>query len=322
MAYIEIKELKVDFLFGKKVLQAVRGVDFELNRGELLAIVGESGSGKSVTAMSLLQLNGKNSVSYGDVLFEGKCVFNLTKKNLIEYRKNNFGVIFQEPGSSFDPIYTIGKCFYETFRVSNSKIKKSESDKRAIKLLSEVHISNPESRLNNYPHQFSGGMLQRVMIALSLANNPKILVADEPTTALDVTIQSGIIKLLLELKEKRKLSILFITHDLGLVSAIADRIIVMYGGLILEVGSASEVLLSPRSPYTKELLASMPKAGAHYKDGELQTIAGVVPNPLKPEAGCPFAPRCKVVIKKCETQLPPMINAEDNRSFRCFNPIK
>ncbi len=314
---INVNNLMVEFKTGERSIKAVRGIDFSLKEGELLAIVGESGSGKSVSAMSLLNLNGYTAKTSGEIYLNNKNLLDLKAKEIQEIRRSEFGFIFQEPSTSFDPIYDIGKTFFETFRLVEPKISKKESDKRAITLLEEVHIDDAAERLKNYPHQFSGGMLQRIMIALALANNPRILIADEPTTALDVTIQGEIISLIMEQKRKRNLSIIFITHDLALVSSISDRIIVMYGGLVMETGTPSAMFLSPKSPYTKGLLESIPREGSHYTLRDLPVIPGNVISPFETLPGCPFAPRCFKKTDRCERELP-----EYENSVRCFHPLK
>lgn len=223
-------------------------------------------------------------------------------------------MIFQEPSRSFDPIYSIGKTFEETFRAKEPALPRAEARRRATRLLGEVHIPRAEERLANFPHQFSGGMLQRIMIALALANDPDILIADEPTTALDVTIQAQIVGLLEELKRRRGLSLIFISHDLRLVSRIADRILVMYGGLVFEFGETEEVLERPRSPYTRSLLDSVPEWGSHYAAKRLATIPGSVPDPVRPEPGCPFAPRCPLAQEACGEGVPPLVEVPEGET--------
>ncbi len=284
-----------------------------------MGIVGESGSGKSVTTISMLNLLPKNAIVSGEILYKNENIFDYSKKRLQNFRGKNIGMIFQEPGRSFDPIYSIEKTFKETLLTHNKGISKNEIYDISLKLLKEVHIPQPEERLQNFPHQFSGGLLQRVMIALALSCNPEVLIADEPTTALDVTIQSQIVALLLELQKIRKISIIFISHNLSLISNISDRIIVMYGGLIMEEGKTKDVLSSPKHPYTKALLKSMPKFGDHYRDNRLLSIEGNVPNPLKIGAGCPFAPRCSYALELCKKEIPQIVSKPHN--YRCFVDI-
>jgi peptide/nickel transport system permease protein len=306
---LSVRGLTVSFRTGEGLLQAVRGLDYSVARGQCLGIVGESGSGKSVCATAALGLLDKSADVRGSIEIDGRLLSELTDEQKRLLRGRAISIIFQEPSRSFDPIYSIGKTFEETIRAKEASVSAAECRSRAVKLLGEVHIPRAEERLKNFPQQFSGGMLQRIMIALALANDPEILVADEPTTALDVTIQAQIVGLLRELQVKRGLSLIFISHDLRLVAQIADRIMVMYGGLVLELGDAEEVLRHPRSPYTRALLDSVPEWGSHYSAGNLISIAGAVPNPVRPEPGCPFAPRCGLVQDVCRARLPDLLEA-------------
>jgi oligopeptide/dipeptide ABC transporter ATP-binding protein len=319
---LEATNLSVDFATSKGILYAVRGVDLRLQEGELLGIVGESGSGKSVTAHALLRLiPGNGSISGGSVRYRGEDIFSFGREGLRSYRGGEVSMIFQEPGRSFDPIYSVGKAMEETIRAHAPDLDTDTVQKRSVELLKEVHIPFPEERLSNFPHQFSGGLLQRIMIALALASDPKVLIADEPTTALDVTIQAGIIDLLVELKHKRNLAIIFITHNLGLIGAIADRIAVMYHGLVLEQGPAGQVLNHPHHPYTRALLDSILPFGQHHSDEPLKVVRGTVPDPHRPEPGCPFAPRCPLVRDECTAAVPPLVE-EAGREHRCVVPGK
>ena len=301
--FLSVENLHVTFdLFrGKKSIKifAVRGISYKMDRGEILGIVGESGSGKSVSSTAIPGLHGENASVEGKIFFEGTELTSLDKKQLRQFRGKKIGYIFQEPGRSFDPLQNIGSVFEETLRNSNPEITGEECEAKTIELLKEVGLPNPEKRLKNFPHQFSGGQLQRISIALSLAQNCDLLIADEPTTALDVTIQAQIVELLADLRKTRKLSIIFISHNIDLVASLCDRIIVMYGGLIMETGPSKEIIENPRHPYTKALLASSPKFGTSYRDHELHAISGRVTDPAKPEAGCPFAPRCSLASEKC-----------------------
>ncbi len=316
---LEIDNLKVEFATGQGPLHAVRGVTFELQEGEVLGVVGESGSGKSVTAHAILRLlPGNGAITGGDIRFQGSSVLAYPPPVLRSYRGPKVSIIFQEPGRSFDPIYTIGKALEETLRAHNPEMPDTEVQARSIRLLKETHVPYAEQRLHNYPHQFSGGLLQRVMIALALASDPDVLIADEPTTALDVTIQAQIIDLLLELKSRRNLAIVFITHNLALISEIADRILVMYGGLVMEYGAAREVLDRPRHPYARALLASILSLGEHYSEQALQTVRGGTPDPRRPEPGCPFAPRCPLATAQCRDAVPPLL--DDGTQHRCIVP--
>ena len=320
---LEIHNLTVQFsvLRGHErvSVEAVRGVSFTMKNGETLGIVGESGSGKSVTVQSIPGLLPKSTERAGSVLYEGKEILNLSTEELRQYRGKKIGMIFQEPGRSYDPLQNMGKVFFETFRNSAPGITKEASDTKAAALLGEVGLEGGMERLSNFPHQFSGGQLQRIGIALALAEECELLIADEPTTALDLTIQKQIMELLKSLRASRNLSIIFISHDIDLVADIADRIIVMYGGLVMESGSASQITGSPRHPYTKALLASSPRFGSHYTEGALVSIPGKVTDPAKPESGCPFAPRCAEARPECGAAIPPLAAGRDGE-LRCVIP--
>ena len=277
----------------------VRGVSFDLSRGEILGIVGESGSGKSVSTTAIPGLLPANAQATGSIFFEGVDLMGLAPSQLREYRGKRIGLIFQEPGRSFDPLQSIGKVFWETFRNSQPDITREESDRKAVALLQEVELPDPEGRLKAYPHQFSGGQLQRIGIALALAQNCQLLIADEPTTALDVTIEAQIVSLLLRLKEERGLSVIFISHDIHLVGRISDRIAVMYGGKIMETGSSQQILASPHHPYTQALIAATPEFGSHYTTQRMASIPGQVSDPTRPLPGCPFQPRCQFAKEEC-----------------------
>lgn len=282
-------------------IHSVRGVSFSMSKGEILGIVGESGSGKSVTTTAIPGLLGANALVEGKMYYDGVDLTSVSQKELRAYRGKKIGLIFQEPGRSFDPLQNIGSVFFETLRNSNPQITKEDADKEAVRLLSETGLPDPQSRLKNYPHQFSGGQLQRIGIALALAQGCELLIADEPTTALDVTIQAQIVELLAALRKSRGLSIIFISHNIDLVAQLSDSIIVMYGGMIMEQGTAEQITQNPRHPYTQALLASSPKFGTHYTHGKLASIHGRVTDPAHPESGCPFAPRCAYAIAECNT---------------------
>ena len=291
-------------------IQAVRGVTFSMKRGEILGIVGESGSGKSVSTTAISGLLPGNAFVEGRIFFKGIELTSLSQDQFRELRGRKIGCIFQEPGRSFDPLQSIGNVFAETFRNSEPELSKEECKKRAVELLNEVGLPDAEKRLKNFPHQFSGGQLQRISIALSLAQGCDLLIADEPTTALDVTIQAQIVELLADLRNKRGLSIIFISHNIDLVASLCDNIIVMYGGLIMEKGISAQIIKNPRHPYTKALLASTPKFGSHYTEQELSSIPGRVTDPASPEPGCPFAPRCGFKKGECEKE-----------NFKCYKMI-
>lgn len=291
-------------------IQAVRGVTFSMKCGEILGIVGESGSGKSVSTTAISGLLPGNAFVEGRIFFKGIELTSLSQDQFRELRGRKIGCIFQEPGRSFDPLQSIGNVFAETLKNSEPELSKEECKKRAVELLNEVGLPDAEKRLKNFPHQFSGGQLQRISIALSLAQGCDLLIADEPTTALDVTIQAQIVELLADLRNKRGLSIIFISHNIDLVASLCDNIIVMYGGLIMEKGTSAQIIKNPRHPYTKALLASTPKFGSHYTEQELSSIPGRVTDPASPVPGCPFAPRCSFKKDECEKE-----------NFRCYKMI-
>ena len=319
-ALLAVNDLAVTFsvLRGRDFvgIHAVRGLSFTLQKGETLGIVGESGSGKSVSVLAIPGLLPNSASISGSVCYEGKELAGLGVRALREYRGKKIGIIFQEPGRSFDPLQNIGSVFLETFRNSEPEITKEESAKRAAALLEETGLDNGRERLINFPHQFSGGQLQRIGIALALAQGCELLIADEPTTALDLTIQKQITELLKTLRRTRNISIIFISHDIDLVAEISDRIMVMYGGLVMESAGAAEIIGSPRHPYTKALLAASPRFGSHYSKEPLLTIPGKVSDPANPEPGCPFAPRCTQTRPECAQTVPSLL-AENGRELRC-----
>jgi peptide/nickel transport system permease protein len=320
---LNVRDLQVDFsvLRGREKIsvQAVRGVSFTLDRGEILGIVGESGSGKSVSTQAIPALLPGNASVSGSVLYEGKELMGLSIKGLREYRGKKIGMIFQEPGRSYDPLQNMESVFLETFRNSYPKITREETREKAVALLKEAGLDGGLERLQNFPHQFSGGQLQRIGIALALAQGCELLIADEPTTALDVTIQKQIIDLLKTLRQTRKISIIFISHDIDLVADISDRILVMYGGLMMESGKSKDMISTPLHPYTKALLAASPQFGSHYSRSRLEVIPGKVSDPTKPEPGCPFAPRCSQSSPECAAGIPAPSLTGENHAVRCVN---
>jgi peptide/nickel transport system permease protein len=311
---LEVRDLEVRFSVfrgpAKTTIQAVRGVSFSLNRGEILGIVGESGSGKSVATQSIPGLLPHNAACGGSIRFEGKELRGLDVPGLREYRGKRIGMIFQEPGRSYDPLQNMEKVFLETFRNQNPKLSREAAVERAAALLGETGLENSRERLPNFPHQFSGGQLQRIGIALALAQSAEFLIADEPTTALDVTIQKQIIDLLKSLRKSRGLTIIFISHDIDLVADLSDRIMVMYGGLVMESGPSKRILERPQHPYTTALLAASPRFGSHYSRERLFSIPGKVTDPAHPEPGCPFAPRCALAEGRCTKGVPPLLSEE------------
>ncbi len=303
---LEVKDLDVRFATEDGVVRAVDGVSFELERGKVLGIVGESGSGKSVTAMTLMGLTrGVNARFEGEVLYKGTDLLQVSDRDMQKYRGNELGMIFQDPMTSLNPVYRIGEQIVEAIR-AHEPIDKPAARKRAIELLHQVGIPNPESRVDDFPHQFSGGMRQRAMIAMALSCNPSILIADEPTTALDVTIQAQIVELIGRLKEEFNSAVIFITHDLGVIAEIADEIIVMYAGRVVEQGSKRDVFYDPQMPYTWGLLGSIPRLD-RPKPERLHTIKGMPPSLINPPEGCKFRPRCPHAFEKC-TEEPALEN--------------
>ncbi|WP_261132571.1 ABC transporter ATP-binding protein [Bacillus sp. Marseille-Q3570] len=314
---LEIKNLHVSFDTFAGEVQAVRGVDIKLQKGETLAIVGESGSGKSVTSKSIMRLipNPPGRIKEGQILFQGKDLAQYSERQMQKIRGSEISMIFQDPMTSLNPTMTVGKQIMEGLRI-HQKMSKSQATARALELLKLVGIPNAEARLKQYPHQFSGGMRQRVVIAIALACNPKILIADEPTTALDVTIQAQILDLMRDLQDKTGTAIILITHDLGVVANAAQRVAVMYGGQIVETGTVDEIFYKPKHPYTWGLLASMPKLGA---DGsELIAIPGSPPDLSDPPKGCPFAARCPHAMKVCIDHMPDATEVSGTHKAACW----
>ena len=307
---LEVKDLELGFNTYAGQVQALRGVDFHLNKGETLAIVGESGSGKSVTIKAVTKLLAANAVvKGGSITYKGQDILNMGDKEFSVLRGNEISLIFQDPLSSLDPVMKIGKQITETLRIK-LKMSKEEAKKRAIELMAAVGIPEPEKRYNEYPFQFSGGMRQRIVIAIALACNPEVLICDEPTTALDVTIQSQILELIKEIQEKNHLSVIFITHDLGVVANVADRVCVMYAGKIVETGTVEEVFYDPRHPYTWSLLTSMPSLATTQGD-KLTVIPGTPPNMVHPPKGDAFAARNPYALKIDFEEQPPMFKISD-----------
>ncbi|MBD1383054.1 ABC transporter ATP-binding protein [Metabacillus arenae] len=307
---LEIKDLHISFHTFAGEVQAIRGVDIDLYKGETLAIVGESGSGKSVTTKSIMRLlpESNSEIKKGEILFNGRNLAKLSNKEMQKIRGKDISMIFQDPMTSLNPTMKVGKQIMEPI-VKHQKLSKSAAKERAIDLLKLVGIPNPEARFDQYPHQFSGGMRQRVVIAIALACNPKVLIADEPTTALDVTIQAQILELMKDLQKKIDTSIIFITHDLGVVANVADRVAVMYGGKIVETGTVDEVFYNPQHPYTWGLISSMPSLDTD--DEELYAIPGTPPDLLNPPKGDSFAPRNEFVMKIDLEEQPPMFKVSD-----------
>lgn len=315
---LEVKDLHVSFTTYGGEVKAVRGVNFNLYKGETLAIVGESGSGKSVTVKALMGLipNPPGRIAQGEMLFAGKDLVKLKEKEMQQIRGKEMSMIFQDPMTSLNPTMKVGKQIMEGL-IKHQKLSKAAAKERAIELMKMVGIALPEIRINQYPHQFSGGMRQRVVVAIALACNPKILIADEPTTALDVTIQAQILEMMKELQHKIDTSIIFITHDLGVVANVADRVAVMYGGQIVEIGTVDEIFYDPRHPYTWGLLASMPSLDTDDKT-ELVAIPGTPPDLIAPPKGCPFAPRNAYALAIDHEEPPPYFQVSETHFVKSW----
>jgi oligopeptide/dipeptide ABC transporter ATP-binding protein len=319
---LDVRDLKVQFATEDGLVRAVDGVSFDLGRGEVLGIVGESGSGKSVTAMTLLGLTrDRNTRFEGEVLYKGQDVLKMNEDELQTVRGNEMGMIFQDPMTSLNPVYRIGQQICEAIQV-HENVDKGAARRRAIELLRQVGIPNPDVRVDDFPHQFSGGMRQRAMIAMSLSCNPDVLIADEPTTALDVTIQAQILELIDRLKDDFNSAVILITHDLGVVADLADKIAVMYAGRIVESGSTRQLFYDPQMPYTWGLLGSIPRLD-RPKPERLHSIEGQPPSLINLPGGCRFRPRCPHAFEKCreEPELDNRVEEPGHRD-RCWLPVE
>ena len=315
---LEVKDLKVSFFTPAGEVQAVGGISYDLNYGEVMGIVGESGSGKSVEAysiMGLLQSPGK--VIGGSITFEGEDVLAKTKEEMTEFRGNKVAMIFQNPMTCLNPVYTIGNQLTEALRAHNKDISKAEAEEKAMEMLELVGINNVKKRMKQYPHEFSGGMRQRVMIAMGLICSPQLLIADEPTTALDVTIQAQIHDRMKDLQKKTHMGFVFITHNLGVVAEICDRVSVMYAGRIVEQGPVNDIFYKPSHPYTRGLLRSMPRVDADSYE-RLIPIEGTPVDMLNPPEGCPFAPRCEECMHICLKKKPPYVEIGEGHKSACW----
>lgn len=322
MALLEVKHLHTFFKTRKGIVKAVNDVSYSLEQGRTIGIVGESGSGKSVSAMSILRLlDGNGYIDSGEVIFEGQDLTKLKIDELYKIRGDKISVIFQEPMTSLNPVFTIKKQIAEPFIIHRG-MKKKQAEQEVIKMLEAVQIPNPEAVARQYPHQLSGGMRQRVMIAMALACRPKILIADEPTTALDVTIQAQILRLMNDLQRENGTSIIFITHDLGVINEMADDVVVMYCGQVVEQSSARVIFTDCKysHPYTEGLMYSIPRLEDMSK--RLEPIPGAVPHPLALPKGCKFAPRCKYCTQKCVDEEPSLQEIVSGQFIRCFYPEK
>ena len=323
MALLEIRGLKTHFNTEDGWLHAVDGVDLTIDAGETLCVVGESGCGKSVTAMSVLKLlpMPPGRIVAGQVLWQGRDLVPLSDAEMNKIRAKEIAIVFQEPMTSLNPVYTVGEQIAESIRLHGGLSRKAALE-RAVEMLHLVKIPTPGKRVNDYPHQFSGGMRQRVMIAIALACNPKLLIADEPTTALDVTIQAQILDLLSELKAEFGMAVMLITHAMGVVAEVAQRVVVMYAGKVVEEASVGALFATPRHPYTQGLIRSIPRVDtAALHKFRLVTIAGTVPKLINPPEGCRFAPRCQHAIAACTTATPPLREAAPGHKVACIREV-
>ncbi|MCS6889449.1 ABC transporter ATP-binding protein [Chloroflexus sp.] len=312
---LRVEGLKTYFFTEDGVVQAVDGVDFTLRRGETLGIVGESGSGKSVTSLSIMRLvSPPGRIVEGKIIFDGIDLLSLDPEEMRKIRGDRIAMIFQQPTTALNPVFRVGDQIIETLEIHQG-LKGEEAQKRCIELLSMVGLPDPQRRMRQYPHELSGGQCQRVMIAMALACNPELLIADEPTTALDVTIQAQILDLMRELREKIETAIMLITHDMGVIAEMADSVVVMYAGQVVEYADVQSLFSDPKHPYTRGLLNSMPVLGDERE--ELEVIPGTVPSLINPPKGCRFASRCSKRFEKCD-QPPPMIELGANRRVRCW----
>ena len=316
-ALLEIRSLSTHFLTDDGVVRAVENVSLEIYPGEILSLVGESGCGKSVTGLSVLRLipTPPGKIVSGAVLFDGRDLLTLEEKDMERVRGNDISMVFQEPMTSLNPVFTIGDQIMEAILL-HQKVDKREARRKAIEMLDRVKIPSPEVRIDSYPHQLSGGMRQRAMIAMALSCQPKLLIADEPTTALDVTIQAEVLRLLKEIQREMGMSVMLITHDLGVVSEIADRVVVMYAGRIVESGPIDSIFGGMRHPYTRGLLESIPHLEERRK--RLNAIPGQVPNPMDLPSGCKFHPRCHLRIDECQREEPPLFPVNGDHFSRCI----
>lgn len=315
---LQVEGLQTHFRTNSGIVRAVDGVSFEMSEGDSVGIVGESGCGKSVTSLSIMRLiDSPGWIAGGRILFRGKDIASISDGGMRKIRGDDISMVFQEPMTSLNPVFTIGNQVAEVIRV-HRKVSKKGANTRAIELLNLVGIPNAATRVKEYPHNFSGGQRQRIMIAMALANDPDLLILDEPTTALDVTIQAQILELVKDLQTRVNTAVMLITHDLGVVAEMSKRVIVMYAGRVVEDGDVVSVLKDPLHPYTKGLLASMPSLGR--KGQRLNVITGAVPNPLRMPAGCKFAPRCPFVMPRCHNEEPELkpVTGAAHRKVRCW----
>jgi oligopeptide/dipeptide ABC transporter ATP-binding protein len=319
-ALLSVQDLRVQFWTARGTIHAVNGVSFDVAPGETLGIVGESGCGKSVTSLAVLGLLPRAGRAVGGrAIFEGRDLIGLSDAQLRRIRGKEIAMIFQDPMTSLNPVLTIGRQIREALE-THFDLEKDECERRAAELLDRVGIPSANARLRDYPHQFSGGMRQRAMIAMALACEPKVLIADEPTTALDVTIQAQILELLRELVSERDTALILITHDLGVVAGMCERVNVMYAGMFMETGSAEQVFARPRNPYTLGLLQSVPRLDM-ARQTQLRTIEGNPRDMLSAPSACPFQPRCRYEVQQSRQEVPPLVEVEPGHMVACFNPV-
>jgi peptide/nickel transport system ATP-binding protein len=319
-ALLNIRGLKVHFRTDDGWVRAVDGVDIRIGRGETVCVVGESGCGKTVTAMTVLKLIAMppGKIVEGQILWQGRDLVPLSADEMRKIRAREIGIVFQEPMTSLNPVYTVGEQIAEVVQLHEGLGKRAAID-RAAEMLRLVNIPNPQRRVHDYPHQFSGGMRQRVMIAMALSCSPKLLIADEPTTALDVTIQAQILDLLAEMKERLGMAVMLITHAMGVVAEVAQRVVVMYAGKVVEEAPVEELFANPRHPYTQGLIRSIPRIDlAAVKKTRLEAIPGSVPSLLRPPPGCRFAARCRYVMGACRETEPPLVTGENGHKVACL----
>jgi peptide/nickel transport system ATP-binding protein/oligopeptide transport system ATP-binding protein len=314
---LEVQNLSIHFFTEEGVIRAVENVSFEIYSGEILGLVGESGCGKSVTGLSLLRLipTPPGRIVNGDITFDGRSLLNLEEKEMERVRGNDISMIFQEPMTSLNPVFTIGDQIMEAI-ILHQGLDKKAARERAIEMLDRVRIPSPDKTIDSYPHQLSGGMRQRAMIAMALSCQPKLLIADEPTTALDVTIQAQVLELLKEIQREMGMSVMLITHDLGVIAEIADRVAVMYAGRIFEYGPIEAIFGKMRNPYTRGLMTSIPQLTE--KKDRLNAIPGQVPDPMDLPVGCKFHPRCYLMIEECKKEEPPLFQVNGDHFSRCI----
>lgn len=320
MPILDVQELSTTFFTDEGAITAIDKVSFQIDKGETLGIVGESGSGKTVTSKTVMRIipSPPGKITNGKILFHGEDLAKASDKRMQEIRGHKIAMIFQEPMSALNPVFRVGWQIDEALRFHQPNLSKSQRRERVLEMLKKVKIPSPEQRIDEYPHQLSGGMRQRVMIAMALACNPEILIADEPTTALDVTIQAQVLRLINELREDLGTAVMLITHDLGVVAEVCDRVLVMYAGQVVEEGSVYEIFHTPCHPYTRSLLRSIPKRGKRVAGAKFQSIEGMVPDLRSLPPGCRFQGRCDVEKEECRKEEPELVQLGEGRRSRCF----